>query len=150
MQGGDILFKRNIAIRFILAIIIVHLSAISLFAAEDRIGFIDSLRVLSSHPRYDALQKQLDEFIQKKSDEARAVAENEKDPAKRMEIIENARRESGDEELRVMNPITEEINKVIEDVAKSKGVTVVLNRVLIYYGGIDLTEDVINGLKKIK
>jgi outer membrane protein len=150
MQGGDILFKRNIAIRFILAILMIHLSAISLFAAEDRIAFIDSTRVLSSHPKFQDLQKQIDEFVQKKTDEARIAAEEEKDSAKRLEIIEKARRESGDEEVRLMNPITDEINKVIESVAISKGVTVVLNKVLIYYGGIDITEDVVSALKKIK
>jgi outer membrane protein len=148
--GGDILFKKNIAIMFILAIIALHLSAASLFAAEDKIGFIDSTRVLASHPKYEILQKQLDEFIKKKTNEAKTAAEKEKDPAKRMEIIETARRESGVEEMRVMNPITDEINKVIETVAKSRGVTIVLNKLLIFYGGIDITEDVINSLKKLK
>jgi outer membrane protein len=148
--GGDILFKKNIAIRLMLAIIVLNFSAANLFAAEDKIGFIDSTRVLASHPKYEILQKQLDEFIKKKTDEAKTAAEKEKDPAKRMEIIETARRESGAEEMRVMNPITDEINKVIETVAKSRGVTIVLNKLLIYYGGIDITEDVINNLKKLK
>lgn len=144
------MFIRKLAIGLILAVMIVNFSAIALFAAEDRIGYIDSPRVLVSHPKYDELQKQLDGFIKKKSDEARASAEKEKDPAKRLEIIEIARRESGKEELRLMNPITEEINKVIETVAKSKGITVVLNKVLIFYGGQDLTEAVIASLKKLK
>jgi outer membrane protein len=67
-----------------------------------------------------------------------------------MEIIETARRESGREELRVMNPITEDINKVIESVAKSKGITIVMERVYIFFGGTNLTEDVIKGVKAIK
>jgi outer membrane protein len=65
-------------------------------------------------------------------------------------IISTARRESGEEELRLMNPITEEINKVIETVAKSKGLTVVLNKVLIFYGGQDITDEVVSSLKKLK
>jgi outer membrane protein len=129
---------------------IVAFSVVSLFAAEDRIGFIDSPRVLVAHPKYEELQKQLDEFIQKKSDEAKVAADKEKDPDKKRQIIETARRESGDEQLRVMNPITDEINKVIEMVAKSKGVTVILNKVLIFYGGVDLTEEVVSALKKLK
>jgi outer membrane protein len=121
-----------------------------LFAAEDRIGFIDSPRVLSSHPRYEALQKQLDTFIEKKSEEARVASEKETDTTKKMVIIQNARMESGQEEMRVMNPITDEINKIIETVAKSKGITVVLNKLLIFYGGVDLTDDVISAIKKLK
>jgi outer membrane protein len=141
---------RNWIISVILALTALNFSAASVSAAEDRIGFIDSPRVLVAHPRYEELQKQLDAFIQKKSDEARTQAEKEKDAAKRYEIIEKARRESGEEELRLMNPITEEINKVIESVAKSKGLTVILNKVLIFYGGQDVTEEVVAALKKLK
>jgi outer membrane protein len=144
------LFIRNFAIRFILAVMIVSIFTIIPSAAEDKIGYIDSPRVLLAHPKYDELQKQLDGFITKKSDEARAAAEKEKDPDKRNEITEKARRESGEEQLRLMNPITEEINNVIEAVAKSKGITIVLNKVLIFYGGQDLTEAVVSELKKLK
>jgi outer membrane protein len=144
------LFIRNLAIRLILAVVVVSVFTISPSAAEDKIGYIDSPRVLLAHPRYDELQKQLDAFITKKSDEARVAAEKEKDPDKRGEIIEKARRESGEEQVRIMNPVTVEINKVIEAVAKSKGITVVLNKILIFYGGIDLTEPVISELKKLK
>lgn len=144
------MFKKINAIRLILAMMIIHFSAMGLLAAEDKVGFIDPHKVLSSHPKYEALQKQLDEFVQKKSDEAKALAEKETDQAKRMEIIERARKQSGDEEMRLMNPLTDDINKIIETVAKSKGVTVVLDKVLIFYGGVDLTEDIVSGLKKLK
>jgi outer membrane protein len=130
--------------------VILNLSGTAIYAATDKIGFIDTQRILVAHPKYESSQKQVDDFITKKSDEARAAAEKETDPSKRMEIIDTARRESGREELRVMNPITEDINKVIETVAKSKGVTVVMERVYIFFGGIDITEDVIKGVKAIK
>ena len=35
----------------------------------------------------------------------------------------------------------------IAKVAKKKGVTIVVNKALVYYGGTDLTQDVINALK---
>jgi outer membrane protein len=121
-----------------------------LYAASDKIGFIDSPRILVAHPKYAESQKYVTEFITKKSDEARAAAEKEPDPEKRRLIIDTAREESGMEKLKIMNPLTEEINKVIESVAKAKGVTVVVEKVHIYYGGVDLTEDVVKGVQAIK
>jgi outer membrane protein len=121
-----------------------------LYAAPDKIGFIDTQRILVAHPRYAESQKYVDEFITKKSDEARAAAEKEPDPQKRMIIIDSARQESGMEQMKVMNPLTEEINKVIENAAKAKGVTVVVEKVYIFFGGVDLTDDVIKGVQAIK
>lgn len=136
--------------RILLALAILHLFSAAAMAASDRVGYIDAQRILMSHPKYETSQKHLDDFIQKKTEEARVAAEQEQDASKRATIVDAARRESGDEETRVMNPITEEINKVIEKVAKAKGVTIVLNKVLIYFGGVDLTEDVIKEVKTLK
>jgi outer membrane protein len=144
------LFLKKVGTGVVLTALLLNLAAVSLQAAQDKIGFIDTQRVLMSHPKYEASQKQLDSFVKKKTEEARTAAEKEQSPDKRMEIIGAARRESGEEEMRVMNPITSEINKVIERVAKAKGVTVVLNRVLIYFGGVDITEDVVKGVKELK
>jgi outer membrane protein len=105
---------------------------------------------LITHPKYAESQKQVDEFITQKSDEARAAAEKESDPQKRMIIIDTARQESGMKEMEIMNPLTADINKVIESVAKSKGVTVVVEKVYIFFGGVDLTDDVVKGVLTIK
>jgi outer membrane protein len=129
---------------------ILSFSAVAADAASDKIGFIDPQRVLEAHSKYEASQKQIDEFIKAKTEEARASAEKETDADKRMQIIAAARRESGQEDLKVMQPILDDINKVIESVAKAKGVTIVIERVFVFYGGVDLTDDVVKGVKAIK
>ncbi len=141
---------RKTAVVCTLMLLMLHAAGLHAWAASDKIGFIDARRILQAHPKYESSQKHLDEFIKKKTAEARAAAEKETSADQRMIIIDKARRESGDEEMKTMNPITEEINKVIERVAKEKGVTIVLNSTLIYFGGVDLTEDVIKGVKALK
>ena len=47
-----------------------------------------------------------------------------------------------------MSPVLKEVNDTISKVAKAQGVTIVLNKVLVYYGGVDLTRDVITALKR--
>jgi outer membrane protein len=133
-----------------MAAVVLNAAAFSAYAASDKIGFIDTQMILASHPKYESSQKYLDEFIDKKVNEARAAAEKETDDTKRGAIIDAARQESGIEEMKIMNPITEDINKVIESVAKAKGVTVVVEKVYVFFGGVDLTEDVIKGVKAIK
>lgn len=134
----------------VLALCVVLLAASMSFAAEDKLGYMDIHKVLSSHPKYEAAQKQLDEYIQKQSDAVKEAVAKETDPRKKQEILDKARSESGQEEVRVMNPLTEDINKVVAKVAQSKGVTVVLNKILIYYGGVDLTEDIVKAVKELK
>ena len=141
---------RNTAIIIIMAALIVTAAAHCAFAESDVLGFIDTQRILLAHPKYEASQKQIDAFVKKKSEEAKAAADKEKDPQKKAEIIEQARTESGMEEVKIMNPLTKDINTAIEKVAKSKGVTVVLNRVMIFFGGIDITDDVAKALKSVK
>lgn len=141
---------RKTTINIIMAVLIVHLTTICAFAASDVLGFIDTQKVLMAHPKYVASQKQIDAFVKKKSDAAKAAVEKEKDQKKQSEIIDKARTESAMEEVRIMNPLTKDINDAIEKVAKSKGVTVVLNRIMIYYGGTDLTDDVVKVLKNLK
>jgi outer membrane protein len=144
-----LLLKKTVVL-LALALMILNFSAVVADAASDKIGFIDPQRVLEAHSKYEASQKQIDEFIKKKTEEARTAAEKETDAEKRMQIIETARMESGQEDLKVMKPILDDINKVIESVAKAKGVTIVIERVFVFYGGVDLTDDVVKGIKAIK
>ena len=141
---------KKVLIFSVMALIFLNTLVVVADAASDKIGFIDTQRVLAAHPKYEESQKYLDGFITKKSDEARAAVEKEPDVNKRMIIIEEARQASGREEMRVMNPITIDINKIIETAAKAKGVTVVMEKVFIFFGGVDLTDDVVKGVSALR
>lgn len=146
--GGLSYMKRSLLFALMLVAILTFPTAS--FAAEDRVGFIDGQTALMAHPKYEPSQKHLNDFVMKKTEEAKQAAEKEPDADKRRIIIDDARKASGEEEMKIMNPITADINKVIEQVAKAKGVTVVLNKMLIYFGGVDITDDVVKALKELK
>ncbi|MDR1965661.1 MAG: hypothetical protein LBQ36_03025, partial [Synergistaceae bacterium] len=86
--------KKTVAMLAV-SLIILTLSSVAVHAASDKVGFIDARSILPAHPKYESSQKYVDEFITKKSEDARAAAEKEPDAAKRMEIIDTARRECG-------------------------------------------------------
>lgn len=137
--------------KFILcAVAILTLLTISqaAFAADDKVGFVDDMAVLRQYPKFVEAQKQIDESAKRKSDTAKAAFDKEKDQKKKAQIVQNMQLEMRNEEARIMNPILKEINDTIEKVAQQKGITIVLNKALIYYGGVDLTDDVVTALKR--
>ncbi len=119
-------------------------------AADDVVGYVDDIQVLRQYPKFEQARKQLDELASKKSNTAKTAFDKETDDSKKDEIFQTFQLEMREEEAKVMNPILKEVNETIEKVAKQKGVTIVVNRALVYYGGIDLTQDVINALKTSK
>ena len=118
------------------------------YAADDTVGYVDDMGVLQQFSKFQQAQKQLDELGKKKSNAAKAAFDKESDEKKKSEIVQNLQFEMREEEAKLMNPVLKEVNDTIAKVAKQKGVTLVVNKALVYYGGIDLTQDVVNALKK--
>ena len=118
------------------------------YAAEDKVGYVDDMGVLQQFSKFQQAQKQLDELGKKKSNAAKAAFDKESDEKKKSGIVQNLQLEMREEEAKLMNPVLKEVNDTIAKVAKQKGVTIVINKALVYYGGIDLTQDVANALKK--
>lgn len=118
------------------------------YAADDTVGYVDDMGVLQQFSKFQQAQKQLDELGKKKSNAAKAAFDKESDEKKKSEIVQNLQFEMREEEAKLMNPVLKEVNDTIAKVAKQKGVTIIVNKALVYYGGIDLTQDVVNALKK--
>lgn len=118
------------------------------FAADDKVGYVDDMAILRQYAKFTAAQKQIDESARRKSDAAKIAFDKEKDEKKKAQIAQNMQLEMRNEEARIMDPILKEVNDTIERVAQQKGVTIVLNKAMLYYGGIDLTDDVVAALKR--
>ena len=118
------------------------------YAAEDKVGYVDDMGVLQQFSKFQQAQIQLDELGKKKSNAAKAAFDKESDEKKKSDIVQNLQLEMREEEAKLMNPVLKEVNDTIAKVAKQKGITIVINKALVYYGGIDLTQDVANALKK--
>ena len=118
------------------------------YAAEDKVGYVDDMGVLQQFSKFQQAQNLLDELGKKKSNAAKAAFDKESDENKKSDIVQNLQLEMREEEAKLMNPVLKEVNDTIAKVAKQKGVTIVINKALVYYGGIDLTQDVANALKK--
>jgi outer membrane protein len=117
-------------------------------ADGDKIGVIDSQMVITKHPGFESAMKELQGISRKKEEEARSAADKEPDENKKAQLIREKRMELAKEEQRLMEPIIQEAQLAVRTVAKKKGLTIILEKASVYVGGIDITEDVVQEIKK--
>jgi outer membrane protein len=138
---------KRIGILLSLAVLLVCSSAV-LASANEKIGVIDSQKIIFQHPRFEAVTKQLQQISQKKENEMKMAVDKEPDQNKKAQIFNTKRNEFAQEEAKLMQPIFQEAQVAVRTVARLKGVTVVIEQSAVYFGGIDITDDVIQELKK--
>ncbi|MFA6641437.1 MAG: OmpH family outer membrane protein, partial [Thermovirgaceae bacterium] len=126
--------------------VLTALSGIAL--AQEKIGVIDPQKVLFQHPKFEQAQKQIKTVVEKKQAEAKDAIDKTSDNNEKQRIFETKRQEAAREEQKIMEPIFKDIDLAIRTVAKAKGVTIVLDKTQVFFGGADVTEDVIQELKK--
>lgn len=116
--------------------------------AEEKIGVIEPQKVLLQHPKIAQVQKQVQAVVQKKQDEAKVAIDKEQDNKKKAEIYQTKRNEAATEEQKLMAPLFKDIDLAIRSIAKAKALTIVLDKAQVFMGGLDITDDVIQELKK--
>ncbi|EFC92021.1 MAG: OmpH family outer membrane protein [Synergistota bacterium] len=121
----------------------------SVAVAAEKIGVIEPQKILFQHPKFEQVTKRVQAVLDSKQNEAKSAIEKASDNKKKAEIYATKKQEAAIEEQKLMAPLFKEINLAIRTVAKAKGITVVLDKAQVFYGGVDLTEDVIQQLKKM-
>lgn len=125
----------------------VVLQPVKVYAApaNDAIGFVDYDRLLNQHPdTQKAREQDSAEMIQAQKEFAEKSAklsdqEKQELSARLMQRVEKKRQE-------LYTPILEKINTALKETAVAKGINIVLQKGVVYYGGLDITDDI---LKKI-
>jgi len=134
------------------AVLVVLLTGGMVFAAApktgDVIGVIDSQLIVSKHRAFEETMKKLQQVMVQKESEARAAADKEPDPAKKAQIMQTKRMEAAREEQTLMDPIYKACQEAVRVVAKQRNVTIVLEKVSVYFGGEDITDYVVQQLNR--
>ena len=86
--------------------------------------------------------------MDKKQNEAKAAIDKEPDNNKKAQIFQNKKQEVAVEERKLMEPLFKDIDLAVRAVAAAKKITVVVDKSALFFGGVDITEDVILELKK--
>lgn len=137
-------------VKIFACVAVLTLMAAGAAFAQDVIGCIDPDKVLFQHPKFAQVQKQVKDVVTKKEQQARAVFDKESNEQKKQDILNAARKEIATEEQKLTQPIYKDIDLAIRTVAQAKKITVVVNKNAVFFGGLDITNDVITELKKKK
>jgi outer membrane protein len=138
--------KRATAVLALGVLLVATASGVA--AAQEKVGVIDPQKVLFQHPKFQEVQRQIKSVVDKKQQEARTAIEQTSDNQQKQQIFEKKRQEAAMEEQKLMEPLFKDIDLAIRTVAKLKSITVVLDKGQVFFGGTDITEDVIQELKK--
>lgn len=110
------------------------------------VGYVEMQRALESHPRKASSERALQEFFQAKQ---REFQERSKAMTafQRQELDRQLQQQILEKRSELLGGLDKEIRAAVETAAKQAGVTVVLDRTVVLYGGTDLTEAVIKQIK---
>lgn len=111
------------------------------------IGYVDMARAVDAHPRRAASERALQEFFQAKQREFQAKAKN-LGAVQRQDLDRQLQQQFIQKRAELIGGLDKDIRGAVETVAKDRGVTVVLDRNVVLYGGTDLTDVVIAQLSK--
>lgn len=106
------------------------------------IGYVDMQKALEGHPRRTSSERALQEFFaakqrefQQRSKGLSAVQRQELDRQLQQQFL--AKREE------LFSGLDKDIRQAVEKVAADRGVSIVLDRTVVLYGGTDLTDAVV-------
>ena len=110
------------------------------------IGWVDSNQV-NAVPKVKAAN---DDFVKFQNDQRTAFAQkmrSAKSDADRQQIGKDFQKALDDKRKQVIDPIADQTRNVIASVARKRGLLLVIDRQNLIYGGTDITQDVVNGIK---
>lgn len=151
-------FKKVLSLVVMLALSVLSFSPSAFAAAKkpaattpsaaDFVGIVDRGEILNNHPNLNKVRQQLSEIARRKENEAKAAADKETEPAKKAQAVQQKRMELAQEEQKLMAPIYRDCEQAVREVAVKKKLTLVLDKFVVLIGGVDITQDVIQQLKK--
>jgi outer membrane protein len=142
------MLRKNRFVLVAVAVMLIIFASSSVLLAAEKIGVIEPQKILFQHPKFESTRQKVDSVVAVKENEAKSAIQAEADNNKKAEIYQRKRQEAAMEEQKLMAPLFQEIELAVRKVAKSKGITVVFDKAQVFYGGIDLTNDVIQELKR--
>lgn len=111
------------------------------------IGYVDMQKVLDSHPRRAASERALQEFFQSKQREFQTRSRG-MTAVQRQELDRRLQQQFLQKREELFSGLDKEVRAAVEKVAADQGISIVLDRTVVLYGGTDLTDSVVAQIAK--
>jgi outer membrane protein len=116
------------------------------FGQSFSIGYVEMQRALDSHPRKASSERALQEYFQAKQREFQQRSKG-MTAFQRQELDRQLQQQILDKRNELLGGLDKELRAAVETVAKEAGISIVLDRSAVLYGGTDLTDAVIRQIK---
>ena len=122
-------------------------SGIAAAAGSSNVGVVDMRQVMSQHPQLQAADQQMQQAINdaKKEFDEKSAGMGDQEKA---EYYAQTQERLQQKQQEVIEPLEKSVEDTVKSVADSKGLSVVLDKSTVVYGGQDITQDVIKKLSK--
>ena len=116
-------------------------------AASSNVGVVDYRQLMTQHPDVnkanELMQQAVDEARKEFEEKSANLGEQEKS-----DYYQQTQRRLQQKQQDLLDPIQKSLDDAIKSVAESKGLSVVLDKGAVVYGGQDITQDVLKKLSK--
>ena len=140
-----------IALVFIGSVVVLALtqsgSGIASAASSSNVGVIDYREVMSKHPDVNTLNTQMQQAVADAQKEFQEKSANMSDQEK-SDYYQQTQQRLQQKQQELFDPIQKSVEASVKSVAEAKGLTVVLDKSSVVYGGQDITQDVENKISK--
>ena len=131
----------------VVALALTQSGGIASAAPSSTVGVVDMNKILIEHPDRQgaetALKSELEAAQKEFSERESGMSDAEKESYSRQLQERLANKES-----ELMEQLLKKVEEVVKQVADAKGLSIVVSKAAVVYGGTDITQDVISRLKK--
>ena len=122
-------------------------SGIASAASSSNVGVIDYREVMSKHPDVNSLNTQMQQAVADAQKEFQEKSANMSDQEK-SDYYQQTQQRLQQKQQDLIEPIQKKIEDAVKGVAEAKGLSVVLDKSSVVYGGQDITQDVVKKIAK--
>ena len=131
----------------VVALALTQTGNIASAASSSNVGTIDYQQVMAAHPDVQGLQGQMETAIAdvKKEFDEKSAGMSEQEKA---EYYQQCQLRLAQKQQELLDPIRTAVDLAIKKVADKRGMSVVIDKMAVIYGGQDITQDVVSEIKK--
>ncbi len=142
--------KRNLTVGLLIALLLLSLTMVTGAAGVEKkqqvIGYVNMEKLFINHPAKASSEVELNQEAQRLQKKLETEAKN-MTKEERQQLLQRYQEELNGLEKELVEKVMDDINKKIRKVAKEKEISVVVDKQAVFYGGYDLTEDVLEVIK---
>ena len=116
-------------------------------AASSNVGVVDYNQIMSQHPDLQSANSQMQQAVTDAQKDFEEKSANMSDQEK-SDYYQQTQQRLQQKQEELLEPIQKSVEDGVKSVADAKGLSVVLDKGTVVYGGQDITQDVIKKLSK--